>query len=364
MLTKLIRSIIEKVQAIINSKSNIRASIINKEVEVPEDAKLSEMPGYIDQILNDGIDTTDATATEDKLLDGETAYVNDEKIVGTMPNNGSATLTASIGNFPNIPKGYHDGTGKAQVVTQEKEVSPTSSVQEIVPDEGKVLSKVKVKAMTAGALSADEISISSSGVITAKAKVSTAGYLASGKSVTKTKTLPTVSGKTVTPSTSNKLVAENGTYTTGDIYVEGDPDLKASNIKSGVSIFGVNGSYSANPRISDLGSKTFYFDENTLCNGINLATKNLVALYFCKKDSITWDTSDGLSNFVLSSVFLDIVNETLIYNKAAEYGTESEYDSNPTITVSSNAVEFLSSIVPRYDMSDMGAYYVIAIYSE
>ena len=75
------------------------------------------------------------------------------------------------------------------------------------------------------------ISVSSSGLITA-----TAG----GK--TATQQLTTQGAQTITPGTANKTIA-SGRYLTGTQTIKGDANLAASNIKSGVSIFGVAGSY-------------------------------------------------------------------------------------------------------------------------
>ena len=58
-----------------------------------------------------------------------------------------------------------------------------------------------------------------------------------------TGTLMHQSGKTVTPGTSNIVAVESGKYTTSTVYVKGDSNLTADNIKSGTSIFGVTGSY-------------------------------------------------------------------------------------------------------------------------
>ena len=58
-----------------------------------------------------------------------------------------------------------------------------------------------------------------------------------------TGTLMHQSGKTVTPGTSNIVAVESGKYTTSTVYVKGDSNLTADNIKSGTSIFGVMGSY-------------------------------------------------------------------------------------------------------------------------
>lgn len=54
--------------------------------------------------------------------------------------------------------------------------------------------------------------------------------------------LTTKSAATITPGTTNQTIA-SGTYLTGTQTISGDADLVAGNIKSGVSIFGVTGTY-------------------------------------------------------------------------------------------------------------------------
>lgn len=75
----------------------------------------------------------------------------------------------------------------------------------------------------------------------------TAAQILSGKTayvngVKITGTIASQGAQTITPGTSNKTIA-SGKYLSGTQTIKGDSNLKASNIKSGVSIFGVAGSY-------------------------------------------------------------------------------------------------------------------------
>lgn len=126
-------------------------------------------------------DTQDATATDAEILAGKTAYNKGNKITGAMKNNGAVngTISAKNGSYT-VPQGYHDGSGKVQIsateqakltptniregVTilgvvgsmspnegekvQEKTVTPSTSAQTVVPDDGYTcLSSVTVNAI-------------------------------------------------------------------------------------------------------------------------------------------------------------------------------------------------------------------------
>ena len=70
--------------------------------------------------------TEDATATAAEILATKTAYVNKNKVTGTMPNISSTTLTISTTNGVTIPQGYHDGGGKVTFTSTE--------LSKIIPD--------------------------------------------------------------------------------------------------------------------------------------------------------------------------------------------------------------------------------------
>ena len=204
------------------------------------------------------MDISDSTVTPDKLAKGATAYdKTGEKITGTME-------------------------AASDPVLQAKTVTPTTSSQSVTPDSGyDGLSEVTVNAMPTATQATPSISVSSSGLITASA-TQAAGYVTAGTKKA-TKQLTTQAAKTITPSTSSQTAVASGRYTTGAVTVaaipstyvkpsatkaattytpntadqtiaagtycsgaqtiKGDANLVAGNIKSGVSIFGVAGSY-------------------------------------------------------------------------------------------------------------------------
>ena len=105
-------------------------------------------------------------------------------------------------------------TGKAGTLTLDQMATEISSIQ------------------SGGGSTAPTIEVSSSGLITATAGTQSA-----------TKQLSAQAAKTVTPKASSQVAVMAGMYTTGAVTVAGDINLKAANIKSGVSIFDVEGTY-------------------------------------------------------------------------------------------------------------------------
>jgi hypothetical protein len=66
-------------------------------------------------------DTSDADATAAEILLNKTAYVNGNKITGSMPNRGAVTGTISTkaGTY-SIQNGYHDGSGTVAIDSTEQ----------------------------------------------------------------------------------------------------------------------------------------------------------------------------------------------------------------------------------------------------
>ena len=94
-------------------------------------------------------DVSSVNAVAGEVLTGKIYVTADGTVTtGTMPNNGAVNKTLDVTTISYaIPKGYHSGTGKVQIVLETKTVTPTKSVQDITPTAGKVLSKVTVAAI-------------------------------------------------------------------------------------------------------------------------------------------------------------------------------------------------------------------------
>lgn len=174
---------------------------------------------------------------------------------------------------------------------QTKTVTPTTSQQTVTPDSGyDALSQVTVNAMPTGsATPAASISGTSATVstgtntITLTKSVSntpqvSAGYISAGTagntSVSLTASVTTKAAATFTPGTSNQTIS-SGTYLTGTQTIAGDSDLTAANIKKGVQIFNVTGTYTsdATATATDIVSgATAYVNGNKVTGSLTFST--------------------------------------------------------------------------------------------
>ena len=91
------------------------------------------------------------------------------QIVGTMPDNGAVTKTldAETPSYT-IPAGRHSGTGKVSVSLEEREATPTKAEQEIVPTDGKLMSKVTVAPIPADYITTADATAAAADILTGK----------------------------------------------------------------------------------------------------------------------------------------------------------------------------------------------------
>lgn len=103
-------------------------------------------------------DVSSVTAGAGDVLTGK-VFVTAAGVVapGEMANNGAVNKALDVTTISyTIPKGYHSGSGKVQIVLETKTVTPTKSTQKIVPTTGKVLSEVTVNPIPAEYITTDD----------------------------------------------------------------------------------------------------------------------------------------------------------------------------------------------------------------
>ena len=77
------------------------------------------------------VNSQDATVKVAEMLIGKTAYARGTKLTGTMPNNGSISLTISeVNEEVSVAQGYHDGSGKVSILETEKAKLIASNIKQ------------------------------------------------------------------------------------------------------------------------------------------------------------------------------------------------------------------------------------------
>lgn len=337
-------------------KEALSTWLINNGETVKDGASLKEMVNTVETVKS--LDTSDATAVAGDILSGETAYVNGQKITGTIPTKTASNLTAS-GATVTVPSGYYASQA--------------------------------TKSVTTATQATPSITVNSSGLITATA-TQTAGYVAAG-SKSATKQLAFQAAKTITPSTSEQTAVASGVYTTGAVKVaaipstyikpsytkaattytpkttnqtisagtyltgaqtiKGDANLVAGNIKSGVSIFGVAGNYAGsgggdtslegiisrtiksytNDKVTTIGSYAFCFCQSlTTANFPAVTTISRSAFYNCVNLTTV---SFPAATSIMDNAFEGCLSLTTVSFPAATYIREGVFRNCYRLTTAS-----------------------------
>lgn len=191
----------------------------------------------------------------------------------------SSTDLSASGATVTVPAGYYESQATKSVSTMTLPTSASSSATSGYTSKATIVrsaadqyiniptgyntagSYYKINAVASGSAtgptslsgSSATVSTGTNTITLTKTGVSTtptinAGYISSATTssatVALTASVTTKAAATITPGTTNQTIA-SGTYLTGTQTISGDADLTAANIKKGVSIFNVTGSYTS-----------------------------------------------------------------------------------------------------------------------
>lgn len=196
-----------------------------------------------------GVSSEDITARRADVLETVstiTSDSNDEMVKGTLANIAAEESYKSVRtDSSNLYLGVTSGAHVTNTASGYPAVYiPLSKLREKigVTDASKILSGVTIAGLT-GTMT-NQGSKSTTLAINTSYIVPKGYHDGTGK-VTADKDYSTKAAFSYTPNkpTSNHMIQAAGVYMSGDITLKGDANLVASNIKKGVKIFGITGTY-------------------------------------------------------------------------------------------------------------------------
>lgn len=132
-------------------KKDLSAALADKGVTVDAAADFDTFVSGIEQIGMDG------SATENTILEGYSAYVENEYVVGEMAEVGNVDITLKAGEVYPVPEGYHYGEGTVKAASMESQTPGTATAAQLLENatawvNGKLLTGTMKKQGTADAM--------------------------------------------------------------------------------------------------------------------------------------------------------------------------------------------------------------------
>lgn len=288
---------------------------------------------------------TNVTLTEASSEPSSGYYITAQ---GSGSVSGVGSTTISTGGFispggkssTSSSKSSNTATKYYTVSTEEQTVTPSTSSQSVTPSSGKLLSKVTVNAMPTATIPTPVITVSGYGVISSNVLQAQGGYVAKGETASNTYNLSTQQGRTITPGTVEKTAVAKGKFTLNDVKVAGDANLVDTNIKKGVTIFGVTGSYEGASIPTCTVNVTFSYNPQNVTFYTPIVQNGAITYV---KNSVTNGAAFTIQNVVCGAVIsVSAKNTFYVFN----------WDGDFSVTTTSAAV-FVPSSAGTYTL-DIG----------
>lgn len=150
-----------------------------------------------------GADLDAVTAGRPDILAGKVIVNKDgEPLTGTMPNRGAISQALNAGGSYTIPEGYHSGAGKVTANSLASQTGATATAAHILSGQTAWVNGSKI-----------------------------------------TGNITSMGGQTVNPGAAQQTVATSGKYLTGNVAVNAVSNLSSGNIKKGINVGGVVGTW-------------------------------------------------------------------------------------------------------------------------
>lgn len=258
----------------------------------------------------DAPDLSGITAAAEDILAGKKSIdATGAEITGTMTNRGAWTSTKTSNGSVTIPEGYHNGSGKVTV-----NVSTSTAT---------------------GALDTPSINFdTTTGKFTATSKVKTSGYISTSETKSASYTINRYLGGEYTPTKASRTVSLAGQYCTGNVVIKGDNNLVPENIKSGVSIFGVEGTLKTGASAISITTNRSWnstvdssYDYHRIAY-FSIAMSNVkYVMCMATSTSGTYDSSNVSNPDSVEAIIFDVTNKTCYIRTSDSLATiETEID--------------------------------------
>lgn len=299
-----------------SDKNSLVTNLVTKGVSAENTETFTSLVPKVLNITSGGIDTSDATAEVNTILSGYSAYVKGQKITGNIPSKDATIYTPSINN---------------QEITSGQYLSGN---QTILGDTNLTSSNIKNGVTIFGieGTMQEGIDTSDANATAADLLLNKTAYV-NGEKITGT--IELLGATEYIPTTTNQII-NSGQYISEDQTILGDANLVSENIKSGVIIFNVTGSYTGG---SSSTSEVILLDTTTSTSQLDTLTNYGDKIYISEDNGTTFSL---LSKIIENDGgLLNNGNQYISNNSANKYGI---YMGNWLDSATTNSILFAEPI--------------------